>query len=149
MLGRKRTFRHPLLILGDNGGPRLILITLQAGSRPLHMVIDTGASMGVMHNGALKGTQHELEDLPEMMAPLGFGGAVEVHQLARFHSIKIGAGEEFSLPPTCFLIADLSAVNETLASEGFSPIDGILGADVLVGLGCSINLKKGELSFRA
>ena len=43
---------------------------------------------------------------------------------------------------------DLTHVNDSYGSIGIEPISGVLGADVLVSLRCTIDLEKAILSFK-
>ncbi|MBR1979152.1 MAG: clan AA aspartic protease [Akkermansia sp.] len=111
-----------------------VLVTCLVGGQALRMMLDTGATHTVLHTeSADKLKQARWLDTSKMM----FRGNAKHPPKMLVASLQAGGA---SAPEFPFMVLPLDAVRQSLVT----PIDGILGMDVLGGLPFTFDLRKHE-----
>jgi predicted aspartyl protease len=102
-------------------------LTGTANTIPFDLIIDTGASHTLIDVERARRFDLETEDRGGRAT--GLGGSGQPVEAGRLDNVEIGALRFESIPVT---VLDLSQVNRLLRSMGREPVDGIIGADVLM-----------------
>lgn len=111
-----------------------VMVTCLVGGQPLRMMLDTGASHTVLHTeSAAKLKQARWLDTSQMLFR---GNATQAPKIL-VSSLQTGHA---STPEFPFMVLPLDGVRRALVT----PIDGILGMDVLGGLVFTFDLRKNE-----
>jgi hypothetical protein len=106
-------------------------------------IVDTGASHSVLDIGWLKDTfPMKVTEAIEEPAQ-GIGDAVEVYQTT-LDLIILGDLEIQNQP---MALIDMKMVNKVYQKEGFEPIQGLMGGDLLNAFHAVIDYKKQKISF--
>ena len=103
-------------------------------------LIDTGASNSCMDIALAE--QYDLAVAGEPLSVTGAGNEKLSAQASQKSPLGYQGQELFQVE---FMLIDMEAINSALEEQGESPIDGILGADLLVALSAVINYKEKRL----
>jgi len=130
--------------LNVSGGGILVVIIALVDKKPILMVLDTGASHSILDiNWAQKNLpKKEIIVLPD--AGSGMGSTFDVYK-AKVASFNIG---EKTLTSRTFMLTDLGTINSAYDKEGFDPVYGMLGGDILNEFGVIIDYGKMKLKFK-
>jgi hypothetical protein len=117
------------------------------GERPIHMLIDTGASRTVFDASRFRefhpGSKSLNMDNQDVIST-GIGtDALEISMI-RIKDLRIG---DWVARTYTSVLIDLSNVNQTYTMLGIQPIDGILGGDLLLKLKAIIDYQKRQLKI--
>ena len=102
-----------------------LLATVRIGGQDMLMILDSGASGTVVDGKAAK--RAGLADLVAGEGAAGAGGRLETH-FVDVGSVLVG---DVVAQVSRVSVMDLSHVNDQLLAMGESPVDGVLGSDVL------------------
>ncbi|UCC74700.1 MAG: clan AA aspartic protease [Gemmatimonadota bacterium] len=102
-----------------------LLVQARVNGQPMNMILDTGASHTLLHREAAK--RIGVERHASSCEATGAGGSSET-ATASLREFRL---DEISLGPRTVPVIDLGGVNARLESAGLSPVDGVLGVDVL------------------
>lgn len=91
-----------------------------------NFILDTGASNTCIGLENIEKYRLEVADYNSLAAS---ASSTMQAKISKGNYFQIGAWKQL---PTTFILFDLSHVNETLAQQKIKPIDGIIGADVLL-----------------
>lgn len=103
-------------------------------------LIDTGASNSCMDIALAE--QYDLAVEGEPLSVTGAGNEKLSAQASQKSHLGYQGQELFQVE---FMLIDMEAINSALEEQGESPIDGILGADLLVALSAVIDYKEKRL----
>ena len=103
-------------------------------------LIDTGASNSCMDIALAE--QYDLAVAGEPLSVTGAGNEKLSAQASQKSHLGYQGQELFQVE---FMLIDMEAINSALEEQGESPIDGILGADLLVALSAVIDYKEKRL----
>ena len=116
-----------------------VMLKVKINRKTARMVLDTGASQTVMDRQRVHNFVAEREFEKNEALSTGLGtNSMESH-IARIRKIQLG---KLILKDASLLLLDLSLVNQSYEQLGMKPIDGIIGADILVKFRAVIDLNK-------
>ncbi|UCC48896.1 MAG: retropepsin-like domain-containing protein [Gemmatimonadota bacterium] len=102
-----------------------LLVQARVNGQPMTMILDTGASHTLLHREAAK--RIGVEGRASSCEATGAGGSTETLTA----SLEEFGLNEIPLGPKTVPVIDLGSVNAKLESAGVSPVDGVVGVDVL------------------
>ncbi len=137
------TVPFKILSIGEDGYH--LMIKLYINRKVANVIIDTGASATVFDkNRILKYlTNKSLEDHDNLSS--GLGTNTMKSQSTTLKKIRIG---ELKIDDYKAVLLDLSHVNKSYHEVGLTPIDGVLGSDILLKHNAIIDYAKQRLKLK-
>ena len=135
----------PFKILNiDNEGFHLLL-KLYINAKVANVIVDTGASKTVFDaERIVKYVSHKKFDAHDKLSS-GLGTNTLKSQTTLLKKIKIGKLEIVNYTT---VLLDLSHVNNSYKQIGLSPVEGVLGSDILLQYKAVIDYEKKELKLK-
>lgn len=123
-----------------------LTVSARINGKPVHLLIDTGASRTVFDKQRSLRFVSENSHEPNDKLSTGLGTSTMQTHLVRLNKIKLGdlVIEDFEA-----VLLDLEHVNNSYKKLGLLPIDGVLGSDLLVKYNAVIHYGKKELKLSA
>jgi len=112
------------------------------GSRPLLLIVDTGATMTLLDRDKLEDAGLEFEKTDVRLS--GFGGEQRLYS-SQIANLAIGSAET---GPMTIFGADLGTLQEAQRKYGSRPVDGVIGSDFLSRYSAVIEVKHSMLYLR-
>ena len=132
----------PIDVIALEPGNYHFFIEVKIGVKLARLLIDTGASRSAFDQSRFARFTKGKHQTNQEIQSIGLGASEVSTQLSSLSSIRFGA---LKLTHVEVAVLNLSHVNQAYQHLGIPIIDGILGADLLVQLKATINLKKQEL----
>ncbi|HNP49841.1 MAG TPA: retropepsin-like aspartic protease [Bacteroidia bacterium] len=138
------SIKIPLIIQTIEEDGFHLSVMAKINGKSVHLLVDTGASRTVFDKQRSLRYIGESSHEPHDKLSTGLGTSSMKTHLAVIRKIKIG---ELAIENFEAVLLDLSHVNESYEKMGLTPIDGVLGSDVLLKYKAVINYGKKELKF--
>ena len=104
-----------------------LLIKVKVNGIPGNFILDTGASNTCVGLENIEKYRLETTDYGSFAAS---ASSTTMHaKISKGNYLQIGSWKQM---PSTFILFDLSHVNEALSQQKIKPVDGIIGADVLL-----------------
>lgn len=139
------TTRIPIRVLNIELDGSHIFVEATINNLSALLLIDTGASRTVLDIGRIRQYEKEKEFLTHKKLSTGLGTNSMITQGMVLSNFSIG---KLSINDFDVVLLDLQHVNESYASMGLPPIDGVLGNDILVRHQAVIDLSKKSLQLK-
>lgn len=139
----KKTIIPFHLIPLDEGGAHLI-VEASINDVLIKLLIDTGASKTVFDSKRMRVLMSGKRFRKNHALSVGLGTSKMKSHYAVLEKFCIG---ELTLEKFQTVLLDLSIVNKSYNALGLSPIDGVLGGDILNQHGAEINYNKKQLTL--
>ena len=104
-----------------------LLIKVKVNGIPGNFILDTGASNTCVGLENLEKYRLEATDYGSFAASAS--STTMYAKISKGNYLQIGSWKQM---PSTFILFDLSHVNEALSQQKIKPVDGIIGADVLL-----------------
>ena len=104
-----------------------LLIKVKVNGIPGNFILDTGASNTCVGLENLEKYRLEATDYGSFAASAS--STTMYAKISKGNYLQIGSWKQL---PSTFILFDLSHVNEALSQQKIKPVDGIIGADVLL-----------------
>lgn len=137
---RKSIIPFHLLPLDENGAH--LIIDAAINDIKIKLLIDTGASKTVFDKKRMRMLMSKKRFKKNHALSVGLGTNKMKSHYAVLEKFSIG---ELVLENFQTVLLDLSIVNKSYTALGLSPIDGVLGGDILNEYGAEINFRKKQL----
>ncbi|MPM20018.1 hypothetical protein SDC9_66445 [bioreactor metagenome] len=135
----------PLRFLsGNNGQKSHIVIDAVINGLEATLIIDSGASNCVIDSSRALIFDLEPDFLFMNESAVGLGSDSISSSLSRAITFELG---DFVLERFPFVLLDLGIINDTFRKSGCSPVDGIIGTDLLLAGNAIIDYKSATISF--
>lgn len=134
----------PIEVVALEPGNYHFFIDVKIGVKRARLLIDTGASRSAFDSTQFARFPKGKHASAQEIQSIGLGTNDVSTQLSSISSLRFG---DLKITHVEVAVLNLSHVNEAYTHLGIPIIDGILGADLLVQLKASINLKKQELKL--
>lgn len=138
------SIKIPLIIQTIEEDGFHLSVMAKINGKSVHLLVDTGASRTVFDKQRSLRYIGESSHEPHDKLSTGLGTSSMKTHLAVIRKIKIG---ELAIENFEAVLLDLSHVNESYEKMGLTPIDGVLGSDILLKYKAVINYGKKELKF--
>ncbi|MBK5284059.1 MAG: retropepsin-like domain-containing protein, partial [Bacteroidia bacterium] len=139
---RKTIIPFHLVPLDDDGAH--LVVDASINDIKIKLLIDTGASKTVFDRKRMRALMSGKRFKKNHALSVGLGTNKMKSHYAMLEKFSIG---ELELKNFQTVLLDLSIVNKSYTALGLSPIDGVLGGDILNQYGAEINYRKKQLSF--
>ena len=137
---RKITVPFHLIPLDEDGAHLVVDATIN--DVRVKLLIDTGASKTVFDRKRIRALMSGKHFKKNHALSVGLGTNKMKSHFAVLEKLSIG---ELALENFPTVLLDLSIVNKSYSALGLSPIDGVLGGDILNQHGAEINYRKRQL----
>jgi predicted aspartyl protease len=127
----------------EDDGAHLLISTTINGKDSL-LLIDTGASRTVFDNERIRSFVNQTSFEQNEKLSTGLGTNSMPTSMVKLNSITLGS---LTILEFNAVLLDLNHVIETYGKLGYSAIDGVLGNDILVDYGATIDYKKRTLTL--
>lgn len=134
----------PLKILNIENDGSHIFVEVKINGKPAATLIDTGASRSVFDKERIRLYEENKTFIIHEKLSTGLGTNSMPTAGIQVSHLKIG---KLELNDFDIILLDLSHVNDSYASMGLQPIDGVIGNDILVRYRAKIDLSKNVLSL--
>ncbi len=122
-----------------------LMVEVSVNGIPARMLVDTGASRSVFDNDRIGRFFDEEPELVENeQKSTGLGTSDMESQALYLDELKIG---ELVIRKYPAVVLDMSHVNHSYAALDMEPIDGVIGSDILMKYGASIDYGKSMLKI--
>jgi clan AA aspartic protease (TIGR02281 family) len=119
-----------------------LLVQARINGQRMNMILDTGASHTLLHREAAE--RIGLESYTSSCKATGAGGSTDT-LTAWLEEFRLS---EISLGPRTVPVIDLGSVNAKLENAGVSPVDGVVGVDVLAEADAVVEFEHGMLFLK-
>lgn len=103
-----------------------LLVRVKVNGLPGNFILDTGASNTCIGFESIEKYRLEATDYSSLAAS---ASSTMQAKISKGNFLQIGSWKQL---PSTFILFDLSHVNEALSQQKIDPVDGIIGADVLL-----------------
>ena len=103
-----------------------LLVKVKVNGLPGNFILDTGASNTCIGLESIEKYRLEATDYSSLAAS---ASSTMQAKISKGNFLQIGSWKQL---PSTFILFDLSHVNEALSQQKIDPVDGIIGADVLL-----------------
>ena len=103
-----------------------LLVKVKVNGLPGNFILDTGASNTCIGLESIEKYRLEATDYSSLAAS---ASSTMQAKISKGNFLQIGSWKQL---PSTFILFDLSHVNQTLSQQKIDPVDGIIGADVLL-----------------
>jgi hypothetical protein len=138
LAAKKNYCKIPFRLISIEGEGYHIMVRVKINGSFANMLIDTGASKTVFDltriKGFLKDGKTDFEKYPQLSTGLGTS-TLESH-FTQIESFSIG---NYKLKNYTAVLLDLAIINQSYKLLKITPIDGVIGSDMLVQLKAQIN----------
>lgn len=134
-----------LFLSGFNGQKSHIAVKGLINGIEATLIIDTGASNCVLDTASEEKFNLDRDNAFKSEKTVGLGSDNIESNLARAKSFSLN---EFHLKDFPFVLLDLSIINKSLTENGYDPIDGVIGTDLLLAGKSKINYKNKTIQFK-
>lgn len=139
-----KTTKIPVRILHIEQDGSHLFVEVEVNRQPAILLIDTGASRTVFDSSRVRNFEAKKEFRLHSKLSTGLGTNSMPTQGVVIDSFKIG---KLNIEDFDVVVLDLNHVNESYASLGIPPIDGVLGNDILVPYKAIVDLSKKQLTI--
>ena len=119
-----------------------LVLQVKVNGVPGIFLLDTGAGRSIVHRPQLNKFLMHSEDTGASVVSPG-NARIAIHK-SRGNQLTIGIA---TLNNWAFDLLDLNSVNRVFVNQGLDPIDGVIGADVLLRLNAIIDFRKMTLQI--
>jgi len=137
---KKTTVPIHLIHLDDDGTH--LLVDAKINGTKISLLIDTGASKTVFDRKRMRTLMRKKKFQKNDGLSVGLGTNKMKSHFVELEKLSIG---ELVLENFKTVLLDLKIVNKSYAMLGLSPIDGVVGGDILNRFGAEINYRKKQL----
>jgi hypothetical protein len=131
-----------LLPIEDDGYH--LLVDVRVNGRPAQLLVDTGASRTVFDKERILRFMPGTGFTPAGKTSTGLGTDSMEGQVGTLDTLELGA---LRLEKPVIVLLDLSHVNQSYSTIGLTPIDGVLGSDLLAAHDAVIDYRKKEITL--
>ncbi len=142
---RERTVRIPLQIIAIEEEGYHLLVDVEINNKKALLLIDSGASRSVFDIHRIRKFIGEQAMEPHDKLSTGLGTNSMVTHTTELNNFQLGG---LVLPAFTAVLLDLANVNESYVKLGLSPIDGVLGSDLLHQYKAVIDYGSSELHLK-
>jgi predicted aspartyl protease len=140
--GRKTIIPFEVLSLEEDGAH--LVVDAHINGAKVKLLIDTGASKTVFDRKRMRALMKKKKFHKHDGLSAGLGTSKMKSHFVELEKLSIG---KLVLVNFTTVLLDLKIVNTSYAMLGLSPIDGVLGGDILNQFGGEINYRKKQLTL--